>query len=330
MEQLVYRALGVVPDDYDYANGIIQLYVSQIGGYYDPEKKHFIMAAWIPAVMQATVGVHELTHALQDQHFDLERMLDPKIENGDKLLALAALVEGDATAVMTDYTRELNGQKPLSQEASIDALILQQVLAGSMGSLEKTPEALRSLLLFPYTSGLRFAHQLLRKGGYPEIDKAFRAPPESSREILHPEIYLSGRGTLSIPNRGELDRGGAKDDSMYTDSIGEFGISAILGAGSKDKTKAVEAAKGWVGDRVCVFKLSEAQMVVSWKTRWESEQEAREFARAYAGFIEDRYSTKVSTGGRYLTPSKDIRVSHSGVEVDLVFWVHMRSSEKPS
>lgn len=321
MEQLVYRALGVVPDDYDYANGIIELYVSQIGGYYDPEKKHFIMAAWIPAVMQATVGVHELTHALQDQHFDLEKLLSPKIENGDKLLALAALVEGDATAVMTDYSRELSGQEQLSQEPSIDALILQQILAGSAGGLEKTPEALRSLLLFPYTSGLRFVHKLLRKGGYSEIDRAFRAPPESSREILHPELYLAGRGTPSIPNRAELDRGAAKDECIYTDIIGEFGISAILGAGAKDKSKAVEAAKGWVGDRVGVYRLSETQRMVSWKTRWESEHEAREFEEAYSKFIEARYSKKISSEGLYVTPVKEIRISNLGRDIDVIFWV---------
>jgi hypothetical protein len=198
---------------------------------------------------------------------------------------------------------------------------LQQVLAGSGGGLEKTPEALRALLLFPYTSGLRFAHKLLLRGGYVEIDKAFRAPPESSREILHPEVYLSGKGSPSIPSLSELDRGGAKGESIYTDIIGEFAVSAILGSGVKDKSRAIEAAKGWLGDRVGVYQLSEAQRVVSWKTRWESEQEAIEFAQAYSAFIEARYSTKISANGRYVTPSKEITISRSGREVDLVFWV---------
>ncbi len=323
MEQLVYRALGVVPDEYDYANGIIQLYASQIGGYYDPEKKHFIMAAWMPAMLQSTVAVHELTHALQDQHFDLEKMMDPKLENGDQLLAIAALVEGDATAVMTDYMRALAGQAPLSKEANIDALLLQQVLAGSAGGFEKTPEALRVLLLFPYTSGLRFVHRLLLRGGYTEVDKAFQNPPTSSREILHPEVYLSQGLPSSIPSREELDRAGATGEIVYTDTIGEFGISAILGAGLKQKSEAVAAATGWLGDRVAVFKVSETERVVSWKTRWESERDAEEFAQAYSRFIEARYSITASPEGKYSTPHKTLRISRSEKDVSIVFWISL-------
>ncbi len=324
MEQLVYRTLGVVPDDYDYANGIIELYASQIGGYYDPEKKHFIMAAWMPAAVQVTVAVHELTHALQDQHFNLDKMMDPKLENGDQLLAIAALVEGDATAVMTDYMRALAGQGPLSKEGSIDGLLLQQVLAGSAGGFEKTPEALRGLLLFPYTSGLRFAHRLLLAGGYSEIDRAFRNPPTSSREILHPDVYLSKGRPSSIPGPEELDRGASSEREIYTDVIGEFGISAILGAGQKQKNEAVTAATGWLGDRVGVFATSSAERLVSWKTRWESEQDAQEFAEAYGRFLEARYGTKVSLDGSYMTPHKTIRVSKSGVDVSVVFVVRAK------
>lgn len=319
MEQLVYRTLGVVPDDYDYANGIIELYSSQIGGYYDPEKKHFIMAAWMPAALQVTVAVHELTHALQDQHFDLETMMDPKIENGDKLLAIAALVEGDATAVMTDYTRALVGQVPLRQESNIDGLLLQQVLAGSTGGFEKTPEALRALLLFPYTSGLRFVHRLLMEGGYPAIDRAFRNPPTSSREILHPEIYLKPNLPSSIPSIEELDRESPAEKEVYTDVIGEFGISAILAAGQKKKSEAVSAATGWLGDRVGVFETSSSEKLVSWKSRWESERDAQEFQEAYGRFLEARYSTKSSPDGTYVTLRRSIRISRRGAEVSVVF-----------
>jgi hypothetical protein len=319
MEQIVYRALGVVPDDYDYANGIVQLYASQIGGYYDPERKHFIMAAWMPAMMQATVAVHELTHALQDQHFNLEKMMDPKLENGDQLLAIAALVEGDATAVMTDYMRVSAGQPPLSKEENIDALLLQQVLAGSAGGFEKTPEALRALLLFPYTSGLRFVHRLLLRGGYEEVDKAFLNPPTSSREILHPEIYLSEDRAANIPQKDELDRGGSSADLVYTDTIGEFGVSAILGAGLKEKGEAVKAAAGLLGDRVGVFAASEGEKVISWKTKWESERDAQEFLGSYSRFIEARYSIGPTPDGEYSTPHRRIRISKSGSDVAVVF-----------
>ena len=115
-EEAVYRAVGVVPDDYDYPEGLLALYLSQIGGYYDPDAKRFIMADWMPAFVQGVIARHELTHALQDQHYDLSSFIDPKMENGDELLAHTSLIEGDATAVMLDIERGIKGIPPLRSE----------------------------------------------------------------------------------------------------------------------------------------------------------------------------------------------------------------------
>ena len=108
-EGVVYQRLALVPKDFKYESGIIDLYTSQIGGYYDPKKDHFVMAKWIPASLQFPVAVHELVHALQDQHFKLDTFLDPKTMTSDALMARAALVEGDATAVMIDYSLRAGG-----------------------------------------------------------------------------------------------------------------------------------------------------------------------------------------------------------------------------
>jgi hypothetical protein len=110
---------------------------------------------------------------------------------------------------------------------------------------------------------------------------------------------------------------------VYTDTIGEFGISAILGAGLKQKSEAVAAATGWLGDRVAVFKVSETERVVSWKTRWESERDAEEFAQAYSRFIEARYSITASPEGKYSTPHKTLRISRSEKDVSIVFWISL-------
>jgi hypothetical protein len=160
---------------------------------------------------------------------------------------------------------------------------------------------------------------LLVEGGYPAVDRAFRNPPTSSREILHPEVYLKPNLPSSIPSIEELDHASSVGKEIYTDVIGEFGISAILAAGQKKKNEAVTAAKGWLGDRVGVFATSSPEKVVSWKTRWESERDAQEFQEAYGRFLEARYSIKSSPNGTYETFRRSIRISRAGAEVSIVF-----------
>ena len=109
LEGEMYRLIGAIPKDYDYLNGLVAVYTSQLGGYYEPGEEYYAMAAWMPGVLQMPIAVHELTHALQDQHYALEKFIDQKSESSDQLMAKSALVEGDATAVMIDYSRMIVG-----------------------------------------------------------------------------------------------------------------------------------------------------------------------------------------------------------------------------
>lgn len=292
MEALVYKALGFIPDGFDYQKGIVELYLNQIGGYYDPQGKHFIMAGWLPAMLQTTVAVHELTHALQDQYFNLEAFMDEKRLNGDQLLARSALVEGDATAVMLDYARGLSGLPGIEKEKSVESIMLQNVLSSSlMSAMNTIPQSMQMLLLFPYTSGLRFAHSLLVRGSYGEIDKAFRQAPRSTEEILHPEKYFRERADFETIDAATLQpQAAAKLDMPYTDVVGEFAISLLIGNFVTDKTLASEAAAGWGGDRIAVFDDSAAKKrFIIWRTAWDSAKDAREFFTQYGKALEKKY-----------------------------------------
>ena len=331
-EEIVYKAIGVVPDDFDYREGVVKLYLSQLGGYYDPDKKHFIMASWMPTSMQTAIAIHELTHALQDQHYNLNKIIDSKLDNGDMGVARSALVEGDATAVMIDYTRKLMHMEPLAQEKNIDSLLIQQVMSGGMMSgLEGFPEPLKNLLLFPYISGLRFVFTLLQSGGYPQVDKAFKRLPESSEEILHPEKYLkSGKDFDVIPDSEmstykffEPETGGDRKP-IYTDTIGEFLISAVIGNALGDRMKAAQAGKGWGGDKIAIFDLSGGGHFIVWSTRWDSSTDANEFFEAYLAGVSKSYRTHISTsdeGWVSLTNSKQVKLKKNGRDVVLGFKV---------
>ena len=320
MEELVYKALGVIPESFDYQGGIVELYLSQLGGYYDPEKQYYVMAKWIPEIMQTTVAIHELTHALQDQHFNLKQFIDPNSANSDELQARSALVEGDATAVMSDYPRKLMGQPPLSQEKNVESLMLQSILSISvMAGAEKTPTSLQMMLVFPYTSGLRFVHQLLQRGGYGAVDQAFKNPPRSTEEILHPDRYLVRQENdyRDLTTDELLSDSGLSGKVIYSDTLGEFGISALLSNFLKDKSVVATAAAGWAGDRVGVIDTGVSRSVV-WKVLWDSSADLKEFTEAFLESLKSRFGNQVGIGAKVIAKDGSSILLKKGAR-DLVF-----------
>ena len=280
-EGRLFEALGIIPPGYDYAKQLVELYVGQIGGYYDPHAHHYVMASWMPASVQMTIAVHELTHALQDQHFNLEKFIDSKLENSDEQLARSALVEGDATAVMSDYSRKLVGLPGISTTPDVNAILLQNALGvGLLGGAD-VPNALKMLLLFPYSSGLRFVHDVLTRDGYDGIDKVFKDPPKNSSEILHPEEYrLRNNRQVTISSQ-ELHLP-EPATIVYQDTVGEFVISALLSNYIGDGALVARAAAGWQADRAVQYSLQGSGKIATvWVSRWQNAAQAQEFCQAY-------------------------------------------------
>jgi hypothetical protein len=290
-EEMVYKAIGMIPETFNYREGILELYLSQIGGYYDPDKKRYVMAGWLPEIFQTSIAVHELTHALQDQYFQLDTFLDIKKDTSDNLMAKSALVEGDATAVMLDYTRLQTGQSGIAEEESVENVMLQNIfgVALSMGAVE-VPETLKFMLVFPYTSGLRFAHELLKSGGYTKVNQAFQNPPRSTEQILHPDKYMAGVSDFINITPEVVTFSDISDDAqvVYSDTYGEFAISVLLGAHLSDREKGIQAAVGWGGDTV-VVREHEGTRFIIWRTEWDSESDSQEFFDAIALMLARRF-----------------------------------------
>jgi len=316
MEELAYRAIGLIPDTFDYQHELVEFLVSQIGGYYNPKKKLFVMAGWLPASVQAGVAVHELTHALQDQYYNLQSLMQPKSATTDSGMAASALIEGDASAVMFDYERQASGQSPLERAQSIEPLLLMQVLGLGLGS--DVPESVKALLIFPYTSGLRFVHALLRQGGYAAVHRAYSRPPKTTREILHPEDYLSGSFSPKIPLDSEVDAVQADIKPDYTDVLGEFGISSIFRGAVVTKDRGAAAAAGWLGDKLVLFPERNGVRIASWLTRWESETDAEQFAGLYREYLSAVYSKPLGQGRSVLTTNRSVAVTQRGSAVSVV------------
>src|SRR5437764_5366921 len=156
------KKLGRVPQDFQFRPCIIKLLTEQVAGYYDPKQQEFFLADWIDLDGQKAVMSHELTHALQDQHFNLRRFEKWPKGDSDAELAAHALIEGDATLAMALYV----ANNPLRALAFLKSL-------GSTGlpseELDKAPRALRESLLFPYQDGQKWVSGLDRQGGWDRV-----------------------------------------------------------------------------------------------------------------------------------------------------------------
>jgi len=324
-EGRVYGLLGLIPVDFDYLNNIVKLYTDQLGGYYDPDTDSYVMANWLPASMQMPIAVHELTHALQDQHFKLDSLMDEVHDDSDALLARSALVEGDATAVMLDYARSMNGEPSIVKEKNVSAFMMQNITGAMLSSgVSSAPPSLQAMLIFPYVSGLRFVHQLLRTGGTAAVDQAFRKLPDSSAEILHPERYQSKKRGFHRPARPVLEQYGITSETKpaFEDRLGEFVISTLL-SNYIPPLQASRAASGWDGDRLWFFDVeSKAGTVLVWRLLWESDKDALEFSQALTEAFEKRFAyppARNDQGGTTFasTPIGSVEITKTGLQVQL-------------
>ena len=182
--EVILKKLGLAPADFNYRDLMVRLLTEQVAGYYEPKTQQFHLADWIDADGQRPVMAHELTHALQDQHFNLRRFEKWPKGDSDAELAAHSLIEGDATLAMVLYI----ASNPLRALTFLKSL---GTMAGASEELNKAPRAVRESLLFPYQEGLNWTRELYRLGGWNEVSEAFKNLPQSTEQILHPAKYLA-------------------------------------------------------------------------------------------------------------------------------------------
>ena len=259
-EELILKTLELIPKNYNYKENLLTLYTQQIGGYYDPYTKSYSVANWLPDSMHNSIAIHELTHALQDQNFNLQKLMDPNLTT-DEILARAALIEGDATFTMHNFVREKNKQPDLRTLSDLAPLISAFQSASSNSSIfRSTPKIIQATMLFPYSEGLNFIHSTERSRPN-EIDRFFSNPPQFTSQIIHPENYDSykrlKRTTCPIKDQMKL---------MYSDSFGEYIYKKIF----DEKVSHPELANNWKGDVVCIYgDLKNVPMVIYLESVWD-------------------------------------------------------------
>lgn len=177
--------------------------------------------------------VHELTHALQDQSFDLLRLTRAAAADADRSRALAALVEGDATRVELAYL----AAQPAADQRAVRARRDYDPTPRSYPELERT---------FPYTIGREFVAALADRGGDPAVDAAFRRPPSSTAQVIDPREYEGGVEPVGVrPPPGEGRR-------VDAGTLGQFGLAALVTGGRR--VLNVSATSRWLGDSYVTFR----------------------------------------------------------------------------
>jgi hypothetical protein len=303
-QELGMKALGLIPKSMDFKEIMIRVYSEEIAAFYDPKTKtmHLIKepeakAKKPPSFLEKLMGKkpgfdkdenktvisHELTHALADQNYDLEAMHKAAKGDDDRDLALSALIEGEATltmmgAQMEDWRGEAISKVPAANLDRAFSLLGPMMTGMSGKALKEAPPILSETLIFPYLRGLVFCAKLTNDGGWKALDGAYREPPLSTEQILHPEKFRAKPDAPMAVDLGKLDAGpGWKE--VTRNCLGEMQLAVML-RNHGGKT----AAAGWDGDTFAAFEGPDGALGLVWRSTWDSEEDAREFAHSYLRF----------------------------------------------
>ncbi len=290
-DQKALEKFGLIPKGFPLDSFLADLLTEQVAGLYDPKAHEFFIAEWIPASEQRIVMAHELTHALQDQHFRLDPWMDAAKPNDDAVAARQAVLEGAAVAAMLDYGLRGSGMS-LRAMRGLDPDLL---LGGSddNSSLAKAPAFLRASLLFPYTAGTLFTQRVLQAGtGWGDFNRVFENPPSSTQQVLHPELYLQGvqpkavrlpqwKGILPPPWK-----------SLDENTLGEFGLLGLLKLHVPEQ-RAQELASFWAGDRYAILEQEKSKaLILVHRVQLAGEAEALRFFGNYSSLLEMKYDNR--------------------------------------
>jgi hypothetical protein len=286
------EAFGLLPKNFDFDNFMVALLTEQIAGLYDPRAHEFYIADWIPLSDQRMVMAHELTHALEDQHFNLEPWVKMARPNDDAELAREAVLEGSAMAAMIDYLLQGTGRS-IKDMPDIDPSMFLGDL-GSTPTLAKAPPFIKDVLIFPYLSGLQFSITALKDRGWPALPELFEKPPASTQQILHPATYQAQKAPqpVSLPSIEKIL--GSDWSKLEENVLGEFGWREVLKQ-FLGQERAQPLATAWAGDRYLVYEnKANKHLVLLAGLRLAGEDQAARFFGQYSEALEKKHAERTN------------------------------------
>ena len=277
--QDVYKILGLIPQNADLRQLLLDLYTEQVAGFYDSETEELYLIVGADeeglSPLDEITLAHEFTHAIQQQRFDIQAMLEAVEDNSDASSALVALVEGDASAtqfryVFTNFTREQQ-MEALVGSGDVDT-----------SALDSTPYILQQSLAFPYVQGLAFVSALFSgPSDWDAVNEAYNDPPTSTEQVLHPEKYIERDAPVPVSLLDVAAALGEGWENVYSDVMGEFLLKTYLETRTTTIT-AADAAAGWGGDRFALLRGPGCENALVALLVWDTGKDAKEFLDAMA------------------------------------------------
>jgi hypothetical protein len=291
------KMIGLFPPDLKIQRKDLADMTLELAGFYDDHHKDIViidrpLTVVLPeryqnAVTQMrkldTMGVlgHELTHALQDQYFDIAAAQKKFKGNTDRELAYKAIVEGDAT---------LSGFSVVTgrvDDETIDYFNshLQDIVPVFMGRMEGKPRAMTYPFIFQYTEGARFVAEAYHRNKWDGVNALFKDVPTSTQQIMHPELYFDHPTpalTVKLDGYQKVLRDWKKVDE---DTLGELMLKIMLERTMGEDTPYVQAATKWAGDRIVALQKG-TSLTVLWMIVFRNAGAADTFAQLYAQILD--------------------------------------------
>ncbi len=290
--ETVLRTFGLIPPKMDLRKVMTGLLEDQVAGLYDPRAKVLYVdkdalgGEDLLSEMGIKNGsmsdiflVHELDHALTDQHFHLLSLPLEDHSDEDRASAARCVVEGDATWVMLRYMYSLLGVPPAKQKNMDD-------LAKTMGLGQEmlgraAPAYVEQNLLMAYLGGLRLVRAAYARSGFAGVNALYEHPPQSMEEVLHPAKYFAGNDPplkVRVTAPAGWKKAGWKE--LDGGTWGELNVRIILEEWGVSGETADRAAAGWGGDAYEVYVGPNGETAFTWTTKWDSAKDAEQFAAA--------------------------------------------------
>lgn len=294
-----YKVFGFVAPELDSTALMTSMLTEEVGGFYDPDNKRMVLIvedgpvkppSFLGSLLGAKVAfdkdeqkttlAHELTHALQDQLYDLNAMEEGIKSDDDMLLAFSALVEGDATLLMfveMEDEQDVAQMDPVALRATFNIMSWMLPLAGGK-TFRSAPAIFRDSLIFPYFQGMLFVLTVASEGGWEAVHNIYSNPPLSTEQILHPHKYLLDVDVpqqIILPDLADV----LPDDwqRLGGNCLGELQTRILL----KRVAGGSVAAAGWDGDHYDVYRNAQGNLALVYASVWDSPRDAQEFESAY-------------------------------------------------
>ncbi len=290
-----YVLLGLLPEKTDLIQAYLDSFLEVVQGLYDPRTKTLYLANWIDPDKEEQTMAHELTHALQDQYYDLQAYMDRGRDSTmDVQFARASVMEGDAVATALNYSLEDKNENFTQLVNIADWVRMSNLLEESGEKAFGRKVNLHDVINFPYIYGASFLQKYVKAYGWQGMKYLFDHPPSSTHQIIHPEDFFPKRQKPVRVKIDDLSQNVLKDFSrIWEETFGEYGLTLLMRQ-YLPENEARHSASGWRGDRIQVYESRDgSRQVLTGYVVFNDEASAGDFFKSYRSLLGKKYNSEI-------------------------------------